>query len=243
MEKETIKICRNTEELASTFAGMLSSGIKNLADGHHFSLALSGGSTPKAIFQHLAADIGRDIDWSRITIFWGDERCVGPDSDESNYKMAKENLLDLVPIPDSNIFRIMGENDPSTEAKRYEDVIRRHLPDYNGVPNFHLIMLGLGDDGHTASIFPDQIRLFGSSSLCVPAANPYSGQKRVSVTGKLINHADIVVFLATGPSKAEKVAQVIQKREGWEMLPAALVEPEHGELIWLLDGPAAGKLD
>lgn len=243
MTIKSIKICKSTEEMASAFAKLIVSGIENLASGSFFCMALSGGSTPKAIFRHLAAGAGSEINWSRVKIFWGDERCVGPDDAESNYKMSKEGLLDAVPIPEDNFFRIMGENEPSAEARRYEDVIVNHVPDHQGIPRFHLVMLGLGDDGHTASIFPDQIRLFNSENLCVPAVNPYSGQHRISITGKLINHAQKTVILVTGASKAEKVAQVIQKREGWENLPASLVEPQDGELIWLMDEPAAGDLN
>ena len=156
--------------------------------------------------------------------------------------MAKDSFLDYLPIPANNIFRIRGEDNPSVEAGRYDEIVRQFVPSFQNIPQFDFIMLGLGEDGHTASIFPGDLHLFISDRLFEVAVNPQTKQKRITVTGKMINHARNILFLVTGESKAEMVARIIKKREGWEKLPASLVHPEKGELLWLLDEKAAAKL-
>jgi len=239
----TIKIFKSIDELSHFFAQIIETGIRQLAQGEFYSIALSGGSTPRKVFEYIALHFKQKIDWQKVQVFWSDERCVDPESEESNYRMAKESLLDKVPIPAKNIFRIHGEADPSPEADRYSEIIRKHVPDQNNIPRFDMMMLGLGDDGHTVSIFPGSLNLFNSDKLCELAENPYSKQKRITVTGKIINHARIAVFLVTGESKAEIVSRIIEKKEGYEQFPASMVNPQEGELIWLLDGQAADKLD
>jgi 6-phosphogluconolactonase len=149
--------------------------------------------------------------------------------------MAKDNLLDHVPVPSSNIFRIRGESDPAAEAVRYGEIFSRNVPPFQGIPQAGLLMLGLGEDGHTASIFPENIDLFNSDKLFEPSVHPVTKQKRITATGRIINRAKLVVIMATGESKALRIAQIINRMNGWERLPASLVNPEHGELIWLLD--------
>jgi len=200
------------------------------------------GSTPRKVFEYIALHFKRQIDWQKVQVFWSDERCVDPESEESNYRMAKESLLAKTPIPANNIFRIHGEADPSLEADRYSELIRKHVPTQSNIPQFDLIMLGLGDDGHTVSIFPGSLHLFNSDKLCGVAENPHSKQKRITVTGRIINNARLALFLVTGESKAEMVSRIIEKKEGYEQFPASLVNPENGELIWLLDEQAANKL-
>lgn len=208
-----------------------------------FSLVLSGGSTPREVLAYLAGDFNKRTDWKKLLIFWGDERCVPPVSNESNYRMAKESLLDRVPIPRENIFRIRGEDEPIRESERYAELVRDKIPAVNHIPRFDLVMLGLGGDGHTASIFPGNLDLFNSDKLFEAAINPYTGQKRISATGRLINHARTVVFIVTGESKAEMVARVIERKVGSEYLPAAMVDPADGELLWLMDECAARELE
>lgn len=237
-----IQIFNNNTELSHYFATLIATGIQNTPDGQFFSIALSGGSTPKAVFEYLATHFRDLMAWNKVQVFWSDERCVPPDSPESNYRMAKESLLDHVPIPAAQIFRIHGEADPDAEALRYAMTVHQAVPHHNDLPVFDLLMLGLGDDGHTASIFPNNIGLFHSERTFVVAEHPQSGQQRISVTGQTINHATTVVFLATGAAKAEMVANVLEKKAGWEQLPAALVHPEHGTLFWLLDEKAAAGL-
>lgn len=210
-------------------------------DGFYL-IALSGGNTPVKIFKHLAEHFKGSVDWSKIKFFWGDERCVPADDDESNYKSAKENLFDLLNIPAENIFRIKGEEEPEMEAQRYSDVLQNELQMENGIPKFDFVLLGLGEDGHTASIFPYQINLFDSPNFCETAVHPISGQKRITITGQIINSANTTAFMAVGKSKAEKVYEIINKTGSSKAYPASLVKPNSGKLLWLLDKESAEKL-
>lgn len=241
--EDTVKIFKSTRELAHFFALKLAAGIRETPESRFFSLALSGGSTPGVAFEYLASNFREHIDWQKVWLFWGDERCVVPDSYESNFRMAEESLLVHISIPASNIFGIKGEADPVTESERYEAVVRQHIPSKHGIHQFDLMMLGLGQDGHTASIFPENIHLFNSDRLFEATENPYNKQKRITATGKMINQARSVVFLVTGESKAEVVARIIKKKDGWEKLPASLVHPQNGQLLWLLDDRAASLLN
>ncbi len=239
---KTVEIFKNTDELSQFFGQFILTGMQNMPDGQLYSLALSGGSTPKAVFAYLAAHFKDQINWGKLCIFWSDERCVPPESAESNYRMAKENLLDHVPIPADQIFRMMGENDPAAEAERYEKVLQDHIPAIGTLPAFDLLMLGLGDDGHTASIFPDNLAPFQSKLGVEVAVHPQTKQQRITLTGTLINNAHQVAILATGAGKAEKVYTILEQKDGWEMFPAALVQPTQGQLFWLLDEAAASGL-
>jgi 6-phosphogluconolactonase len=182
------------------------------------------------------------IDWSQVHFYWGDERCVPPTDAESNYGMTAELLLSKIEIPGENIHRIQGENDPEQEARRYGELLVKELQTYNGVPQFDLVILGMGDDGHTASIFPYQMHLWESAKNCEVAKHPGSGQKRITITGSVINTASVVAFLVTGAGKAPKVREIIQKEGDYKAYPASLVEPESGELYWFLDKDAAKEL-
>lgn len=229
----------NKEEVAKEF----SEYFRDLASSDQkIHVALSGGSTPKVIFDYLADHFGSEIDWSKIFFYWGDERCVPPTDSESNYRMTVDHLLSKIEIPSFNIFRILGENDPSVEAERYSQVLDTELPKLNDIPQFDLVMLGMGDDGHTVSIFPDSISLWDSPENCVVATHPESGQKRVTITGKIVNNAKAVAFLVTGRSKAGKVQEIIKKEHDFASYPAHLVQPSHGELIWFLDEDASKGL-
>lgn len=238
----TIKIFNNMDSLSLYFGELLKQSIDELPEGHTFSMALSGGSTPKAVFRYLAEHYKEQIAWEKVQLFWGDERCVPPDEEESNYRMAKESLLDHIPIPESNIFRIKGENHPQEEALEYKKVVEQNVSMVEVMPVFDLFMLGMGDDGHTASIFPDHPELFRSDKLFEVAVHPETGQQRITATGKLINHSRKIVFLITGEAKSSVLANVLNKTGQWEMLPAAMVKPHNGNLYWLLDEGAASKL-
>lgn len=239
--KTEIKIFKTPEKLADRLAD----DFQNLVDeankfNRDFFVALSGGSTPLLFFQKLASSPHREnIAWQNVHFFWGDERCVPPDHPDSNYGMTKKNLLDLIAIPDENIHRILGENTPQDEAKRYAREIHQLLPiSQNGLPEFDWILLGLGDDGHTASIFPDSDVLEERTDICAVAVHPETGQKRITLTLPVINHAKRISFLVTGENKAKMVAKVLS---GDESLPASFVQPMHGILEWRLD-EQAGKL-
>ena len=237
-----IKIFNSVEGLALFFSQKLAALIEGTPQNGFFSLALSGGSTPKYLFSYLASNCRERIDWQKVNLFWGDERCVDSSHDESNFRMAKESLLDQVPIPPSNIFRIIGEAAPEKEAFRYSEAVRKQLPSQDGIPRFDCMMLGLGEDGHTASIFPENIELYESSRLFEATVNPYTGQRRITATGKIINHAKLIVLVVTGEQKAEVFARIIERKEGWEKFPASRVHPENGEMVWLTDERAASKL-
>jgi 6-phosphogluconolactonase len=235
----TIEKYKNTVEIAEAIAGILKKlNEKPGKDPVHISL--SGGNTPKAIFKYLNEKYGKKLASERFHFWWGDDRCVPPTHPDSNYKWANELWLEPIGIAPENIHRVIGENDASLEAARYANEIKNTLPNKNGIPVFDLIILGLGDDGHTASIFPKQMELLTAKELCAVATNPYSGQIRVSFTGKLINNAKHVVFLATGENKAEKAKEVIVDKN--EALPASHIQPVHGQISWILDQSAAKLL-
>jgi 6-phosphogluconolactonase len=206
------------------------------------NIALSGGSTPLLLFKILSEDYLDKISWNKVSFFWVDERCVPPDDIDSNYGMTKKYLLDHIRIPDANVHRIFGENDPESEAKRYSEILNLNIRVRNGFPEFDLILLGMGDDGHTASIFPDQIKLIDSNSICAVAVKPDSTQMRITLTGKVINNAKQIYFLVTGNSKARVVADILEKRNDYMKYPAARIESDNGELKWFIDRDAAALL-
>ena len=209
--------------------------------GGRFSIALSGGSTPKVWFEYLAQISKDDVDWGRVHLYWGDERCVPPDNEDSNYGMTKKYLLDFIDIPEKNIHRIKGELKPKEASAQYDRELKANLSEGN-IPVFDLVILGLGDDGHTASIFPHEIDLWDSDDFCVVATHPTSGQQRVSLTGKVINSARSVAFLVTGISKAEKIHEILEINDDQSIYPASLVNPVEGMLYWFLDSLAASQL-
>ena len=231
-----IRRFKNKSEVAQQFSRYFEELV---ADKETVHVALSGGSTPKVIFDVLAEQFKDRIDWSMIHFYWGDERCVPPTDEQSNYKMTVTHLFSKVNVPDANIHRILGEADPLTEAMRYANLLEINLDRVNGIPQFDLVLLGMGDDGHTASIFPHEIELWNADDHCVVATHPESGQKRVSINGKVINTAKNVVFLVTGEAKAEKIETILNKQEGYQQYPAALVNPTKGNLVWFLDEAAA----
>jgi 6-phosphogluconolactonase len=234
-----LKVYQNKTKVAKEFSKFL---IEKSSNIEAFHIALSGGSTPKIVFDVLAEEFSKDVDWSTIHLYWGDERCVAPDDEESNYRMTVEHLISKVDIPAENIHRIKGENDPKLEAKRYGDLLEKELPKELGLPQFDMVILGMGDDGHTASIFPHEINLWLSPDNCEVAIHPESGQRRVSLTGRVINNAKTVAFLVTGDSKAEKVRIIIDREEGYLKYPASHVSPKTKDLIWFLDAAAAEQI-
>lgn len=235
-----LKIYKDKQEVAEQFSSYF---VDLLKDKKSFHVALSGGSTPKIVFDVLAENFAGRVDWSKVHFYWGDERCVPPLDDESNYKMTVEHLFSKIAISEENIHRILGEKDPVNEAMRYANLLEINLDRVENVPQFDLVILGMGDDGHTASIFPHEIELWDAEDHCVVATHPDSGQKRVSINGKVINTAKEVAFLVTGASKAQKVEAVVEKTKGSEAYPASLVNPDSGSLVWFLDEEAAAKLN
>lgn len=210
------------------------------AEKREFAVALSGGATPALFFQILAA---KRVDWDRVHLYWGDERCVPPDHENSNYLMTRLTLLGKIDIPEENIHRIRGEDAPGEEAVRYAGEIRRTVaPGEGAVPGFDWIILGLGTDGHTASIFPGFELQPEPGNVCAVAIHPETGQERITLTLQVINNARRVTFLAAGRNKAS-VAETILSRKGRYLdFPASRVNPRLGSLEWFLDREAAGNL-
>lgn len=234
-----LKVSKTKEEVAKDFARYFAIVAASKPEVH---IALSGGSTPKIVFDELAENFQPDIDWSKVHLYWGDERCVPPDDDDSNYKMTEEHLLSKIDIPELNIHRIKGENGPEYEAERYNDFLDSMLPKVNGIPAFDLVILGIGDDGHTASIFPHEIELWDSEKYCEVAEHPENGQNRITITGQIINNAKIVAFLVTGENKADRISEIIYGKEIAESYPVSLVKPTNGKLVWFLDEAAAAGI-
>lgn len=238
----SVRVFPSREALAQSFAAMLIRDLDRIEPDHYYTIALSGGSTPEFIFRYLSENYSERISWEKLLVFWGDERCVLPEDKESNYRMAYESLLQNVPIPDANIFRIKGEDDPVTEARQYSELVSSMVPFYNGIPQFDLMLLGLGDDGHTASIFPDRIDLFATGQLFEVAVKPDTRQKRITATGKIINNSSKIYYIVTGKGKASIVSEIIEGKRGSELYPASRVMPASGHLVWMLDVPAASLL-
>lgn len=235
-----LHIYEDNPAVARAAAELLLAGM-NATPGR-YTVALSGGSTPQLLFRLLAGEYRHRIEWSRLELFWGDERCVPHEDPESNYGIARDLLLAQVPIPEDHVHFVACTDDPAAEAERYATVLRDRLPARAGLPRFDLVFLGMGDDGHTASIFPDRLELMESDRLTAAVAHPESGQIRVSLTGPVINNADRVVFLVTGAGKRDRVGDILRHRTGYERYPAAHVAPAKGELHWLLDEAAAAEL-
>lgn len=234
-----LKVSNTKAEVAKDFARYFALVVASKPEVH---IALSGGSTPKIVFDELAENFRTDIDWSRVHLYWGDERCVPPDDNDSNYKMTAEHLLSKIDIPELNIHRIKGENGPKFEAEHYSAFLHSVLPKVNGIPAFDLVILGIGNDGHTASIFPHEIELWHSERYCEVAEHPESGQKRITITGQVINNAEIVAFLVTGENKADRISEIIYGKEIAESYPVSLVAPTNGKIIWFLDEAAAAGI-
>jgi 6-phosphogluconolactonase len=222
------------KRVAKAIAGMVQNSGQERID-----ITLSGGTTPQILFERLARKYSELPEWNKIHLWWGDERCVDSGSSESNFRMTEESLISKVTIPKDNIHRIRGEAIPEEEAVRYGEEIRQSLKIKDNLPAFDLVLLGLGEDGHTASIFPDQLELLESDKICSVAVHPQSGQKRITLTGKVINNANEIFFMVTGAGKARRVAEIMNNHPVAGRLPAYYILPVHGRLTWYLDTQAS----
>ena len=236
MIKKNIEIYPDISAIGDRLAEFL-----NKAKDRRISVVLSGGNTPKMIFNHLGKDHA-SIAWQNIDFFWGDERCVPPDHPESNYRMAKIHLFDTIRPETLNIHRIQGENPPEYEIPRYQKEIMEYVKLKGQKPVFDIIMLGIGEDGHTASIFPDQLHLLSSENICELAIHPQTGQRRITLTGPVIKMAKNIVFIATGKNKSLIISRILRNGKGCESLPAYQINPENGQLFWLIDEKASSDL-
>jgi 6-phosphogluconolactonase len=219
----------------------LSAARRAILERGRFTVALSGGSSPAALFRRIAKEApGSGIDWGKVHIFWVDERCVPPDHPDSNYRLARQHLLDMLPSANAVIHRIPGELPPVEAALAYEAVLTRSFSG-TPLPVFDQIWLGLGSDGHTASLFPgsDQRGTVGRTAVAVYVEKLKS--HRITLTLPVINNARHVVFLVTGAEKAAVVAEILEGKDGTRY-PAGQVAPTAGTLTWLLDADAAARL-
>lgn len=239
--KPIIKEFEDNPAVADCFAADLVEMIAELLEQQStVTVSLSGGSTPKLLFTVLAENYSDKVEWSRVHFFWGDERMVPPDDAESNYGEANALLLSKVEIPEANIHRVLGESEPVAECARYETEIQQFVTKNDkGVPAFDILMLGMGGDGHTASIFPHEMEFLTSDRICELATHPESGQKRVSVTGKVLNAAKNLFFLVTGGGKAEVLAEIIGETGAFETYPTSFVKPASGVTFYI--DKAAGR--
>jgi 6-phosphogluconolactonase len=238
-----VKILPTQHALAEEFALELVSQIMvSASKGEKFNIAISGGKSPGLLFSLLAAKYKISVDWSFVHFFWVDERCVPPDDPESNYGMTFRLLFSKSAIPDSNIHRIRGEEDAEEEAERYSQEILNNICIKNDLPVFDHIILGIGDDGHTASIFRENDELLMSEKICEVAVHPVNGQRRVTLTGKVINNAKNITFLVSGKSKATVVRDILTNQPAAELYPAAKIRPDHGNIGWFIDKDAGSLL-
>lgn len=235
-----IRIFADAEALAAALAADLQQSVAAAP----LSLVLSGGSTPQRLFRLLATEPYRtQMPWQDMQLFWGDERCVPPNHPESNYGVAYDELISQVPIPAENVHRIRGEAAPVTEAARYADELARALPhEGRALPVCDWILLGLGADGHTASLFPDGPLLQIDNDICQVATHPATGQQRITLSLAVLNNAKRISFLVTGREKAAIVKTILATPPHEHTLPAGLIRPINGRLEWLLDQAAASLL-
>lgn len=243
----SVEIAADPAALAGRGAALfLASSRASTATRGAFCVCLAGGSTPRRLYEKLAEETRTAADpfpWERTHVFWGDERAVPPDHAESNYRMANEALVSRVPIPRANIHRIRGEEpDPHRAATIYEaEMSEAFAVDRGEVPRFDLILLGLGADGHTASLFPRSPAL-ESASLVSAVWVEHLSTYRITLTPRVINHAARIVFLVSGADKAMALKSVLEGTLDPARFPAQAVQPVDGEVLWLADAAAASLL-
>ena len=242
-----IKILKDLEEISRHAADEIlrrANAVKP-ANGR-FAIALSGGSTPKLLHKRLGSEppVRNRMPWESTHFFWGDERHVPPDDPQSNYRMARETLFDAAPVPAQNIHRVPAEEpDAGLCAEKYE----RELLAFFGLkpghmPRFDCIMLGIGSDGHTASLFPGTDALHEKKRLVVANWVEKLHAHRITMTAPVLNNAALVLFLVSGKEKAEVLKEVLEGDYRPDLFPAQLIRPKHGRLLWLVDQAAAGCL-
>ena len=240
--KLEIKIFLSPEEAASKIAEEITEIVSgNLLEKRETFISLSGGSTPKTLFRKISSQYADSIEWNSVHLFWGDERCVPPDDDESNYGMTKEYLLKNINIPEANVHRIRGEEDPVQEAVRIADEVKKIVPILNNLPQFDLSILGLGEDGHTASLFPGKKLKNVSEGIAGVAVHPKSGQKRISLTSEVISNSKQNIFFATGQKKADIIYEIMSRKDSGKKYPAARIKAAE-MLKWYIDEEAAGRI-
>lgn len=241
--KSDIRIFKDLEKLSQHAAEIfVEQAAQAIRERGRFLVALNGGNTPTRLFQLLATNYRDQVDWSNIHVFWGDERCVPPDDPGSSYGQAKESLLNHVAILANHIHRAKGELDPVSAALEYAQTLKLFAENNLEFPHFDLVFLGMGEDGHTASLFPGSPVDVTETVIPVTANYQDRPANRVSLTQLVFNQARMVVFMATGKKKANTLAEVLSDRYNPELYPAQRIDPKNGQLIWLVDEGASGKL-
>ena len=241
-----IRIVEDPKELAQVAANEFKRLANDAVESKgSFNVALSGGSTPKAMFDLLSTDPYRaTIPWFETHFFWGDERHVSPDDADSNYRMTKEHLLSKIPILLENIHRVKAEDtDAQLVAARYEQHLRKHFNlSQSEIPQFDLVFLGMGDDGHTASLFPGTDVVHDSENLVAAPWVEKFDSHRITFTPRVINNADRIIFLVKGEDKADALVQVLEGEKNIDLYPAQVINPTHGTVFWLCDRAASSNL-
>ena len=241
--KPDISIFKDLEELSRAAANIfVEQASQSIAERNRFLVSLNGGSTPTRLFQLLATDYREKVDWNKVHVFWGDERCVPPDDSGSSYGQARDILLSHVLIPNSNIHRIQGEFGPAEASKDYSLTLKGFATPPLEWPRFDLVYLGMGEDGHTASLFPGSPVDVIERTMPVTVHYQDRPANRVTLTPIVFNEARMIVFMATGEKKALTLAEVLSERYNPALYPAQRIDPESGRLIWLVDESAASKL-
>ncbi|MBI4761472.1 MAG: 6-phosphogluconolactonase [Chloroflexota bacterium] len=238
-----IRIFKDMEKLSRAAAELFTeTADESISARGRFLVALSGGSAPTRLFQLLAANYADKVDWQHVHVFWGDERCVPPEDVGSNYRQAWDAFLSRVPIPQANIHRIKGELEPAEAARDYALTLSRFASPPLAFPRFDLVYLGMGEDGHTASLFPGSPLDVSEPALPVTAQYQDRPADRVTLTPLVFNQARNVAFMVSGEKKAKTLAEVLSDRYDPERLPAQRINPKNGNLLWLADEEAAGRL-
>lgn len=241
--KGEVRVFKDLEGLSRAAAELfVAQAVQSIRERDHFLTALNGGSTPTRLFQLLASDFRRQVEWKDVHVFWGDERCVPPDDPGSSYGQARQALLRHVPIPEANLHRVKGELGPEDASQDYARVLKEFAsPPFNW-PRFDLVFLGMGEDGHTASLFPGSPVEASEPTLPVTAHYQDRPANRVTLTPLVFNTARVIAFMAAGEKKVQTFAEVQSDRYNPERYPAQRIAPRDGRLIWLVDAAAAGRL-
>jgi 6-phosphogluconolactonase len=241
--KPDIRIFKSIKEISRSASELfVVQSAKAIRERGRFLAVLNGGGTPAETFRLLATESRENVDWEHVHIFWGDERCVPPSDPESSYGQARDLLLRHVPIPEPNVHRIEAEIAPAEAAKDYSMLLQRFASPSLKWPRFDLVFLGMGEDGHTASLFPGSP--VDVEKPVIPVTGSYQDRpaRRVTLTPPVFNNARMVIFMASGEKKASALAEVLSGRYNPELYPAQRIDPKDGKLIWLLDEDAASRL-
>jgi len=237
--KEDLKIFESSNDLASGFAKFLSEKFSEILNKKPIiNIAISGGNTPNLLFKALSTEYKENINWEKINFYWVDERCVPPGSPDSNFGNAYNFLFWKLKLSPANIYRIKGEDIPEEEAERYSFLVKTNIPESAGLPRFDIAILGIGQDGHTASIFPGQLSLFDSDKVYEVSVSPYTEQKRITMTGKVINNSENIYIMVSGKQKSAVVNNILNKTDESARYPASRVTPVNGDLKIFIDKDA-----